>query len=145
MHRWQQLALIIQTAATFYMVGFIWFTQLVHYPLLDKLTKYRAGAYEQSNIRLTTWVVGPVMVVEIVTAYLLTLYPVPHMPRWIPWTGLAALILIWLSTGSLLAPKHQILAKQYVEATHMSLIKLNWIRTLLWTFRGVLLCYALMQ
>lgn len=39
------LLLPVHLAATFYMVGVIWFVQIVHYPLLEKVGTDRFSTY----------------------------------------------------------------------------------------------------
>lgn len=127
------------------MVGITWFVQVVHYPLLDKLSKYRPAAYEQSHIRLATWVVAPPMVVEMLSAVAFVFIHPSGIPSPLTWAGLSLVLLIWLSTATLQAPKHEILALQYVETVHRSLVRTNWIRTVAWSLRGLLLLYALFK
>ena len=57
--------------ATLYMTGLIWFVQIVHYPLFSRVGNAEFPAYEQRHTVLTTWVVGPPMLVEGITALIL--------------------------------------------------------------------------
>lgn len=54
-------------AATLFMVGAVWFVQVVHYPLMAG----QPPAYAREHGRRTGWVLGPVMVAELGTAVLL--------------------------------------------------------------------------
>ena len=63
--------LLIQDAATLFMVGLIWFVQIVHYPLFSRVGEEAFQRYETDHQRLTTWVVGPPMLAEFATAILL--------------------------------------------------------------------------
>lgn len=126
------------------MLGIIWFVQLVHYPLLGEVAKYRKDAYEKTHMRMATWVVGPPMIIEMVTSIILIWQPVTFFPPILAWGGLSLLILIWLSTAFLQAPKHEILAAGYVEKTHRALITSNRLRTFAWSLRSALLLYAML-
>ena len=60
--------LIANLISTWYMVGLIWMVQIVHYPLFGKVGPDQFVGYQISHQSLTTLVVGPPMLVEIVTA-----------------------------------------------------------------------------
>ena len=55
---WIDICLTINLACTLYMVGLIWFVQVVHYPLMAKVGVQGYETYQQAHMRLTTWVVG---------------------------------------------------------------------------------------
>ena len=63
--------LLAHLAVTLFMVGVIWFVQVVHYPLFAKVGSERFVLYSKAHSRLTTYVVGPPMLVEAATALLL--------------------------------------------------------------------------
>lgn len=132
------LLFLIHFVATWFMVGLIWFVQIVHYPLLGDISKYRTAAYEQTHMRLATWVFGPPMLVEMSTAVLLIYRPPTYFGQSYGVVGLALLLVVWLSTAFLQAPQHQTLATGYDEASHQFLMRSNWIRTILWSLRGAL-------
>ena len=69
-----KLILLTQVFATLFMVGLIWFVQIVHYPLYANVGREQFPEYEALHNRMTTWVVGPAMLVELVTAVLLLKY-----------------------------------------------------------------------
>jgi sterol desaturase/sphingolipid hydroxylase (fatty acid hydroxylase superfamily) len=65
---------VANLAATWFMVGLIWFVQVVHYPLFAAVPAGEPfAAYHRQHVRRTTWVVAPVMLVELVTAVALLL------------------------------------------------------------------------
>jgi len=57
---------------------------------------------------------------------------------WLPWIGIALLLLIWLSTAVLQVPAHHRLGSGFDPATHRRLVLTNWVRTWAWSARGVL-------
>lgn len=133
-----RLVLSLQLFSTLYMVGVIWFVQIVHYPLLAQVTPSVFARYEQSNVRNTGWVVTPVMLIEAATSMLLVWLRPPQLSMLLAWLGLGLLALIWSSTFILQVPQHQKLIGGFDAKAHRRLVNSNWIRTLAWSARGVL-------
>lgn len=136
---------LVHFTATWFMVGLIWFVQIVHYPLLGDISKYRTAAYEQTHMRLATWVFGPPMLIEMITGVLLIYRPPGYFDQFHGVAGLGLLIVVWLSTAFLQAPQHQTLAKGYDEKSHQFLLRSNWIRTILWSLRGALVLESILS
>jgi len=67
---------LVHAGATWFMTGLIWFVQIVHYPLMGAVQADAFPAYEVAHQRRTTWVVGPVMLIEASCAVLL--FWLPH-------------------------------------------------------------------
>jgi hypothetical protein len=57
--------LLAHLAATLFMVGVIWFVQVVHYPLFSRIGPEKVSLYSEAHSRLTTHVVGSPMFVSI--------------------------------------------------------------------------------
>jgi len=135
--------LLLQAFATFAMTGLIWFVQVVHYPLFRAVGATAYAEYQDQHMRLTTLVVGPLMLVEAATA----LWLVRHRPDAIrpalPWLGLGLLAVIWLSTAFLSVPRHEALRHGFDAPAHAALVATNWIRTAAWTARTFVLLVAL--
>ena len=93
--------LMAHVFATLFLVGLIWFVQIVHYPLFSTVGKDQFSAYEERHQRRTTWVVGPPMLVELITALML-LKEVPDNSLSLACGGALLIAVIWLSTGCLL-------------------------------------------
>jgi hypothetical protein len=128
----------IHAGVTCFMVGLIWFVQVVHYPLLASLTGDGYGEYHMLHARLTTRLVVPVMAVEGVSAALLLVArPAPVPPLWLQ-CGLALAIGIWMSTALVQVPAHQGLCRSFEAGVHRRLVRSNWLRTIAWSIRGVL-------
>ena len=47
------LVLLLQVVTTLFMVGVIWFVQVVHYPLMAHVGRAEAVAYEKSHTHRT--------------------------------------------------------------------------------------------
>ena len=137
---------LLNRASSLYLVGLILTVQSVHYKLLDRVGAESFVRYETDHNQLITPVVGPVMLVELATSVLLVFgYSPPWLPRSVAIAGLIAVGLIWASTIFLQVPCHNRLLSGFDLATYHRLVNTNWIRTLLWSTRGVVLLYVLWQ
>ncbi len=137
------IILIANLVSTCYMVGLIWMVQVVHYPLFAKVGAEKFVQYQTSHQSLTTLVVGPPMLVEILTAVLLIWYRPAAVPGWLIYTALALLFVVWASTALVQVPCHEKLTAGFDAAVHSRLVVSNWIRTIAWTVRGALVTWML--
>lgn len=135
-----QTLLLANLAATLFMTGVIWFVQIVHYPLFDSMCE-NFPAYHKRHSSLTTWVVGPPMLVEAATAVGLIFIAPANFAPWTLWTGLALVVVIWISTAFVQVPCHDLLAKSFAAPCHRRLVMTNWFRTLAWTIRSGLMLW----
>jgi len=134
---------LIHLASTLFMIGLIWFVQIVHYPLLGRIAANDVPEYEQAHTRLTTWVVGPPMLAELVSGVLLLWYRPVGVSMLPVCLGLALLAVIGCSTQFLQIPCHRRLSRAYDPDVHRRLVQSNWIRTVAWSLRGVLVLWML--
>ena len=132
------LILMLHFAATLCMAGIIWFVQIVHYPLLARVGAAEAAAYEKEHRSRTFWVVGPLMLVEGLTLGLLCRQPLEDSEGFLLGSGAALLAMIWLSTAFLQVPCHKKLSQSFDAAVHRRLVRSNWIRTIGWSLRVIL-------
>lgn len=119
------------------MVGIIWFVQVVHYPLFSHVGETGFPAYSEAHSRLTTYVVGPPMLVEAATAVLLIFFRPAGIPVYLAWIGLVLLAVVWLSTALLQVPRHTKLGLAFESAEWASLVATNWVRTVSWSLRAI--------
>jgi hypothetical protein len=136
---------IIHAAATWFMTGLVWFTQIVHYPLFTAIGKDEFPEYEKQHQKLATYVVLPAMALEAGTAVLVAWKRPPSVESWIPWSGLILVAVIWLSTFLSQAPQHEKLAKGFDPTAHALLVSSNWVRTVAWSARSVIVALLLHQ
>ena len=124
------------------MVGLIWLIQIVHYPLFSGVGEAGFVDYQNKHQMWITFIVGPVMAAELLTAMALAWYP-PTVDSglWLK-IGLGLLVVIWLSTLLIQIPQHNKLSAGYDPAALRGLVWGNWIRTLAWTARGLILVYV---
>ena len=133
-----ELILLLHAAATLVMVGVIWFVQIVHYPLMARVSRGEFAAYASEHQRRTTFVVAPAMLIEAVTASVILAMPPAGMSPVLPVAGTSLLAVIWLSTFLVQVKQHARLANGFDAATHRRLVRSNWVRTAAWTGRGIL-------
>lgn len=139
-----QTILLTQFASTWFLVGLIWIIQIVHYPLFANVGQDQFELYSNKHQMLITFVVGPVMVAEIITAIILACYaPIPELTIWFR-VGLGLVVLVWLSTAFIQVPQHsRLVSGGFDLATIKALVNWNWIRTIAWTARGAILLVVL--
>ena len=133
-----ELALFVHAFATLWMVGLVWFVQVVHYPLFAQVGTQAFADYEAAHCRRTNWVVGPPMLAEAATALWLVVAAPAGVPSILTSTGIVLLGLVWLSTALLQVPRHSQLAAGFDAGAHRALVATNWIRTVAWTARGAI-------
>ena len=129
-----------QLFSTLAMFGLIWFVQVVHYPLFLRVPAAQFVAYEAAHADRTTWVVAPLMLIELGSGLALL------VPHWRPpeiglmdaWIGAALVGVVWLSTALLQVPLHNRLHRGYSAVATRRLVATNWIRTGAWTARAAL-------
>lgn len=100
-------------------------------------------AYEQGHVAQIGPVVAPMMVLEIATALILfsSGEAVFRGPAFLVSLGLLAVI--WGSTFFVQVPLHSALGQGFDASSHAALVQTNWIRTLAWTGRGVILIWLM--
>lgn len=137
--------LLIHFAATWYMIGLIWFVQLVHYPLMAEVNSDNFPRYEKLHTSWTTLAVGPAMLLEAATAVAL-LYWIPEKVN-LEWlvVCMILLIMIWFATAAFSVPMHGRLEKGFDARAHRWLVNSNWFRTFLWSARGVIIGWLIIE
>ena len=133
--------LLAHLAATLYMVGVVWFVQVVHYPLFSRVGPEKFSLYSEAHSRLTTYVVGPPMLTEAATALLLVFRRPEGVPLAAALIGLALVIVVWLSTALLQVPRHTTLGSGFDRRAWSGLVLSNWVRTVAWSARGGLVLW----
>lgn len=126
----------IHFAVTWAMIGAVWFVMVVHYPAFRFFSKEQFSEFEQFHIRRTLTLVGPVMLVEAVTAVILA-FQGPLLV-----VNAFLLALIWLMTFTGCFPRHVCLKKGFSPVVFQGLMQLHSRRVGLWTLRGILLFFV---
>jgi hypothetical protein len=133
-----QAILIAHAASTLMMTGLIWFVQVVHYPLFARVGGAEFTVYAALHQRLTTVIVGPLMLTEALTAGWLALRPPEGVGPALPIAGLGLVALLWLSTAFLQVPCHRRLSLGFDARAGRRLVRTNWLRTAAWTARSAI-------
>lgn len=128
----------LQMATTWAMTGVIWFVQLVQYPSFARVDGERFPSFHAFHSNRITFIVAPLMVVEALTAIGLVWRPEPFIPPWEAWTGLGLVALMWASTALLQVPMHRRLGVRFDETAWRFLCTSNWVRTIGWSLRALL-------
>ena len=132
------LVLLINLLSTWTMVGVIWFVQVVHYPLLSVVPVQSAASVAVEHQRRTGWVVGAPMALEGVTTLAL-LVLVPEGVAWfVPWLAGIPLAVALGATIFLSVPRHECMAREPDAQVGKELVSTNWVRTIAWTVRGLI-------
>ncbi len=126
-----------------YMTGVIWLVQLVQYPSFEKVGPAQFIDFERHHTTRISWVVGAPMLFEVVAAVALAYLAYGTFL----WTdsviALLLVVIIWLSTFAVQVPCHSRLEKEFHRETCQRLVRTNWIRTVAWSVRSVLLASML--
>ncbi|NRB75987.1 MAG: DUF1772 domain-containing protein [Verrucomicrobiales bacterium] len=122
-------AALVSSAA---MAGVIAAVQLIIYPSFLDIPGDPFAVYHQWYSQRITWIVGPLMVVELGTALLsLVVFPAGRW-RWLGGIGFGIVIALWAVTGLVQVPQHSQLAGGYDAEVIEALVRGNWIRFWLW-------------
>ena len=121
------------------MTGVIWVIQIVHYPSFHFIEKELYTAFQKFHMNKISIIVIPIMLAELITCMMLLLDKSSKSPFLI--ISFVILVLIWLITGVFFSKAHNELMTGYQELVVNQLVVMNWIRTLLWTLRLLLLTY----
>lgn len=135
------VVLVLALASVWAMTGVIWVIQLVHYPMFDAVDRgvdddgwRRFGDRHRRSISL---VVGPFMLAEGVTGLWIAAAPPGDVGRLLPLVALALMAVAYGTTALVSVPLHERLTDRFDADAHRRLVGTNWIRTVAWTGRGV--------
>jgi len=137
--------LLVHAAATWMMVGVIWFVQVVHYPLLAVVPVESASAVALDHQRRTGWVVAAPMAAEGVTMLWLLASSPATITWWLPWLGAVLLAVALGATVLLSVPRHARMAAAPDASVGRELVLTNWPRTIAWSARGAICAVMLGQ
>ncbi len=135
--------LVVSAVAAWAMVGLIWTIQIVHYPMLATYSALAPAMAAMDHQKRISWVVGPLMAAEGVTALVLLFDRPATMSGLSAWAAAGLLGVALLSTVMVQVPLHTRLAEHHDADTAHRLIVSNWVRTVAWTARGMVLAGVL--
>ena len=130
---------LLNLVLAFIAVGLIWTIQLVHYPSMRFIPKERFVEYHNFHSVRISFLAIPLMVTELGTSLILFYQNYNNAVQTIFLINLVIVALIWLSTFLIQVPLHNALSKEKQSEKLSKLICTNWIRTILWTARSILM------
>lgn len=133
--------LLAQLATTLPLAGLIWTIQVVHYPLFARVGASGFAAYHAAHAQRITWLVAPLMLVELAAALAWLRGPVERAPTWFGYAMAALVGVAWVSTACWSVPAHAHLEHAFERAAYDRLVATNWARTAAWTLRAALLLW----
>jgi hypothetical protein len=137
------MTLIINLAVAAYLAGLFWYLQIVHYPLFTYVDKKSFLEYHIYHLKRNTYIIFIPMLLEGAFSILFA-FDSPHViPPMIPFLCLCLSTSMWLVTFSHITPLHDKLTADGLDKdTVDKLIQMNWIRTIGWTVKTLLLIYC---
>ena len=133
--------LLAQLATTLPLAGLIWTIQVVHYPLFVRVGASGFAAYHAAHAQRVTWLVAPLMLIELAAALAWIRWPVERAPTWFG-PAMAALVgVAWVTTACWSVPAHAQLEHAFDRGAYERLVASNWARTAAWTLRATLLLW----
>lgn len=137
------LFFLIHIGATLFLAGLIWTIQIVHYPLFANVGTDVYKNYQTRHMSRIAYIVAPAMLAELVTAIYLALFSIAQInPNYFRF-GLALVLLNWISTVFVQSPIHGKLALNHDDALIKKLVTTNWLRTIFWTLRSLLILWII--
>jgi len=130
---------LLNLVLSFIAVGLIWTIQLVHYPSMKFIPKERFVEYHNFHSIRISFLAMPLMLTELGTSLMLFYQNYNNAIQTIFLINLVIVVLIWLSTFLIQVPLHNALSKEKQSEKLSKLIYTNWIRTILWTARSILM------
>jgi len=118
------------------LVGLIWVIQVVVYPQFLRVDEKEFTRFHFGHCWRIGLLIAPLLVIEVITAAL-SLYQGHREPAFL--ISASLIPVNWLSTAIFQAPTHLRLMDGFDTAQVRRLIRSNWVRTMTWTVRGVLL------
>jgi hypothetical protein len=137
--------LIAHSFITAMMTGVIWFVQIVHYPLFALAGGANYPLYQRHHERGIRRVVVPLMLGELLTGVIVVILFPPVVSRSLFQLSLVLLLVVWISTFSLQVPQHRRLESGFDVQAWQTLRRTNWIRTICWSLRLIILFLILIR
>jgi hypothetical protein len=128
------------------LTGVIWVIQLVHYPAFQFVSEQDFTPFHNFHSARISALVIPLMLAELICSVLgigLSLLA-RSMTNILFWSfNLTAIIGVWASTFLITVPLHNQLSIRKDFGMIRKLVSTNWIRTVLWTFRTLILVWSI--
>ena len=127
----------IQIVCNSYLVSLVFMTQLITYPTFLHIDKDKFSEYHRKYVNNISFIVAPVMLIELLTLLLIAYFSKDFLII----KSLILLLVIWLTTFFIMIPSHNRISKSFNIKEIKSLINYNWIRTILWSFKLLVIIF----
>lgn len=131
----KEVLFIIQLFCCFSLFGLIWTIQIVHYPTFLKIENKEFKSFCIFHTKKISLIVIPLMFLELISGVVLLSSYTNNVFVF----NFIGITIIWISTLFISMPLHRKLSVERNELVIKKLIKTNWIRTLTWSSRSLLL------
>lgn len=139
--RW---VVLVQLVVTILMVGMIWTVHVVHYDLFPLVGAQSWDAYEHAHVdRIGKVLFGPWLIEGLCVLVLLLAHPVRL--RLLALLSAFLMLFILIDTAAFSAPAHGVLLDHWDQQTYDELMVVNLIRALLWTAKGVIAVWMMVE
>ncbi len=135
--------LIANTSVTLIMFSAIWFVQLAYYPLLKFVGRKEFAGYETEYVKRIMPFAMLMLSLELIAGILLLWIRPVNVSFIKVLIGVLLLAIIWMSTFFIQLPLHKKLRRGFNKNTHDLLLKTNWLRTMAWTLRAILMVWLI--
>ena len=130
---------MIHLVSTSFMVGVIWIVQLVHYPTFLFIDEQKSNDFQKFHMSRISYIVMPAMTTELFSGIYIYIYSNMAIDSNLFLLALTILIINWIITALVFVKMHNKLLINYKIEIISLLVKWNWLRTLLWSVRLILL------
>ena len=112
-------------------------TQFITYPTFLHIDKDKFSEYHRKYVNNISFIVAPVMLIELLTLSLIAYFS----SEFLIIKSLFLLLVIWLTTFFIMIPSHNRISKSFNKKEIKSLINYNWVRTILWSFKLLVIIF----
>ena len=127
----------IQIVCNSYLVSLVFMTQFITYPTFLHIDKDKFSEYHRKYVNNISFIVAPVMLIELLTLLLIAYFSKDFLII----KSLILLLVIWLTTFFIMIPSHNKISKTFNKKEINRLINYNWVRTILWSFKLLLIIF----
>lgn len=127
----------IQIVCNSYLVSLVFMTQFITYPTFLHIDKDKFSEYHRKYVNNISFIVAPVMLIELLTLSLIAYFS----SEFLIIKSLILLLVIWLTTFFIMIPSHNRISKSFNKKEIISLINYNWVRTILWSLKLLLIIF----
>lgn len=138
------VALIGNLCASAFMTAIVWLIQFVQYPLLHHISSFDFSCYYKKYISRISWIVYPVMIIEICFAVWLSFLPVQSKLQFPILITYFLLALAFLNTFLILIPLNQKFQLAFDQVVLSKILFYNKIRLISWALRTLILCWIIL-